>query len=79
MVDILDRGEVPREHVAQLQGQLWISARPWVDFVAYCPRMPLFVKRVFRDEKKIAEIAIAVDEFNADLDQLEARIRAMAA
>lgn len=76
-IEVLDRGEVPSCHIAQLQGQLWISLREWVDFVSYWPGLPLFVKRVYRDERYIAELAAAVREFNEELDALEERIRAM--
>lgn len=78
-LDVLLRDAVPAEHVQQLQGQLWISGRAWVDFVSYWPGLPLFVKRVDRDEVAIARIAAAVQEFNAELETMEARIRAMAA
>lgn len=64
--------KVPAEHVAQLQGQLWIAQRPWVDFVSYWPGLPLFVKRVQRDEAYIASLKVSVDEFNTEkLDLIE--------
>jgi hypothetical protein len=66
---------VPSEHVAQLQGQLWITGRKWVDFVSYWPSLPLFVKRVYRDENLIATIAAEVEKFNGDLAQIVNQIR----
>ena len=38
--------EVPTEHMAQLQMGLLVSGRDWIDYVAFCGGMPLFVKRV---------------------------------
>jgi hypothetical protein len=76
-IEILIADRVPPEHDCQLQGQLWVGCREWVDFVSYCPRLPLFVKRVYRDEKRIAEIAVGVREFLDELNECEARIRAM--
>ena len=29
----------------------------WIDFVSYCRNMPLFIKRVYRDEKVINKIS----------------------
>lgn len=75
-LDLIERGEVPSEHICQIQGQLWISGREWVDFVSYWPRLELFVKRVHRDEKKIAEIACGVEDFVGELRQREQTYRA---
>jgi hypothetical protein len=61
--------DLPSEHVAQVQGNLWVSEREWWDFVSYCPKMPLFVKRVYRDEEYIKKIALAVELFNVELQQ----------
>ena len=42
----LARGAVPRDHTIQLQGQLWVTGRDWVDFVSYHPGLPPFIVRV---------------------------------
>lgn len=74
-IAVLEEGKVPNEHIAQLQGQLWVSGRAWVDFVSYWPGLPAFIKRVERDEEAIATIKVAVDEFNVDLAALVERIQ----
>lgn len=56
-VEVLESGQVPKEHFAQLQGGLWVSEREWIDFVCYCEGMPLFVKRVYRHEPTIEKLA----------------------
>lgn len=66
-LDVLLADCVPSEHVAQIQGQLWVAEREWCDFVSYCPKLPLFVKRVHRDEAYIARIRKAVDIFECEL------------
>jgi hypothetical protein len=43
--------------------------------VSYCPKLPLFVLRVERDNGYIAELAGAVFEFNRELAQMVASIR----
>jgi len=72
-LEVLERGDLPPEHKAQVQGQLWVSGRDWCDFVSYWPRLPLFVKRVERDEKYIATLAQAVADFVGELDALVAK------
>lgn len=43
--------EVPKEHVMQIQTGLLVSERKWCDYISYCGGMPMFVLRVFPDEK----------------------------
>ena len=66
-LECLDGGRLPPEHVAQVQGQLWVSGRQWCDFVSYWPKLPLFVCRVERDDAYIAALAVEVEAFNAEL------------
>lgn len=63
-VDVILAKEIPKEHVAQCQGGLWVSEREWIDFISYWPGMPMFVKRAYRDESKIREIAERVKTFH---------------
>jgi hypothetical protein len=66
-LDVLLADAVPAEHIPQIQGQLWVAKREWCDFVSHCPKLPLFVKRVYRDERLIESIAKAVDLFEREL------------
>lgn len=74
-LDCILYDELPSEHRAQCQGQLWIAEREWVDFVSYWPGLPLFAKRVFRDEPYIARLAEAVRVFNAEMEETIAKIQ----
>ncbi|WP_298800057.1 lambda exonuclease family protein [uncultured Devosia sp.] len=74
-IDILLKDQVPPEHMAQCQGGLWVAEREWLDLVIYRPKLPLFVKRVYRDEAYIATMAKAVRLFNEELAEMEAAIR----
>lgn len=69
-IAVLEAGKLPPEHVAQVQGTLWITGRKWIDFISYFTRMPPFKIRVYRDEAYIAALAVAVQEFNTELDAL---------
>jgi putative phage-type endonuclease len=69
---------VPAKYIDQMQFQMACSGRKWCDFVSYDPRMPehmkLFVRRVARDEARIAhletEIAGFLRELAAKLSEL---------
>lgn len=65
----------PPEHTAQCQGVLWVAERYWIDLVIYWPKMPLFRKRLFRDEVYIATMRTAVKLFNEELAEMEAKVR----
>lgn len=84
LIELLMADRFPPEHRWQCQSGLWISEREWIDFVAgwvsdvdVSPerRLPLFVKRAYRDEPFILEIKMAVDKFNQELANLVEKIR----
>lgn len=78
-VGVILAGEVPKEHVHQCQGGLWASEREWIDFISYWPGMPLFVKRMHRDEVMIRKIAERVKTFYEILDERMNRVLGIAA
>lgn len=65
---LLDADRVPPEHKAQIQAGLWIAESEWLDFVSYWPGMPLFVKRVYRDEDYIKNMEAEVKRFYEEMD-----------
>jgi hypothetical protein len=77
LIKIMMRGDYPPEHKAQCQGTLWVTEREWIDIAIYCPKMPLFVERITRDEPYIKQIAGAVADFNIELRQMVDKIRSM--
>lgn len=76
LIETILADKFPPEHKAQVQGTLWVTGRKWWDLAIYWPGIPLFVKRVERDDGYIANLAGAVDAFNAELDQVVKTIRA---
>jgi putative phage-type endonuclease len=64
---------VPAKYITQMLWQMACTGRQWCDFVSYDPRMPpsmqLFVKRVERDDEKIAELEEEVRRFLAEIDE----------
>lgn len=65
---------IPPEHIAQIQGSLWITGRQWWDFVSYDGRMPahlqLYIKRVERDEKYITALETEVMVFLNEVSEV---------
>ena len=78
-VGVILADEVPKDHVAQCQGGLWVSEREWIDFISYWPGMPLFVKRAYRDEAYIRKLAERVKTFHELLDERMNRVLGVAA
>lgn len=72
-IDTLLKG-MPAEHMAQIQGCMWLANRDWWDFVSYDPRLPenlqLYVQRVPRDEEYITKLAASVKVFLGEVDML---------
>ena len=56
------------KYFPQLQGQLWITERQWVDICSYHPLMPPALVRVERDDDYIVLLSRYVGEFLDELD-----------
>lgn len=78
-VGVILANEIPKEHVAQCQGGLWVSEREWIDFISYWPGMPLFIKRADRDEALIRKISERVSTFYELLEERMNRVMGIAA
>lgn len=78
-VGVILANEIPKEHIAQCQGGLWLSEREWIDFISYWPGMPLFVKRAYRDEVMIRKLQERVKTFNEILEERMNRVLGVAA
>lgn len=71
-LDTLRFGDIPTKYETQMLWQMACTGRKWCDFVSYDPRLPenmrLFVKRLFRDETKIAELQAEVQDFLREVE-----------
>ena len=80
-IDTLLGQTAPAKYVTQMQWQMACTGRKWCDFVSYDPRLPeemsLFVRRVERDETRIAELEAMVAEFLAELDVKLGELRSL--
>jgi len=69
-IELLEADRVPPEHKAQLQGQLLVSGRHWVDFASHCPGLPMFKQRVYRENVYLQTLESELELFISDLDAL---------
>ncbi len=74
-IECILRDDFPPEHKAQCQGAIWVAEREWIDIAVYWPKMPLFVKRAYREPDYIKKLSDAVDQFNIDLAETVERVR----
>ncbi|MGQ0834986.1 MAG: lambda exonuclease family protein [Gammaproteobacteria bacterium] len=78
-LECLLRDEVPALHIPQLQGGLLVTRRKWVDFTSYSAGLPIFIKRVYRDEAYIRMLHVELARFRSEMAELIAKVRGMAA
>lgn len=80
-INTLFSKKAPKQYIAQMQGQMWITGRDWCDFVSYDPRMPaelqIIVIRVNKDPEYIARLGAEVGQFLDELDELEEALQEM--
>jgi putative phage-type endonuclease len=71
-IDTLLGQAVPSKYILQMQWQMACTGRAWADFESFDPRMPeamrIFIQRINRDDKLIAELEGQVREFLAEVD-----------
>lgn len=77
-LDYLLADVVPVAYQPQMLWQMACTGREWCDFASYDPRLPehlqLFVKRMPRDAKRIAEMEAGVIQFLSEVDQVLASL-----
>lgn len=61
-MEYLVNGKVDTDYYPQLQGQLFVTGRKWVDIWSYHPKMPPVRIRTERDEVYIAFLATELDK-----------------
>ena len=75
-VDYWISGEISERFRPQLQGQLYISQRSWVDIVCWHDVLPKLVMRVEPDEKFIESLDREIRIFNYFIERVMEKIRA---
>jgi len=78
-IDTLLGETIASKYIAQMQWQMACAERAWCDWVSFDPRLPasmrLYIQRVPRDDKFIAELEQNVIAFLKELDAKVAALR----
>jgi hypothetical protein len=59
----------------QVQGELWLAERDWIDTLSWHPEMPCALVRQQRDEKFIAALAAAVKQLLDYMDECKLKLQ----
>ena len=77
--ETLLNGTIADKYLKQMQFQMACAGRDWCDFASFDPRFPepmqLWVKRIERDDKAIAEIEEAAAEFLTEVERTVAQLQ----
>ncbi|MGB6087758.1 YqaJ viral recombinase family protein, partial [Parvibaculum sp.] len=77
-LDTLRSETIPGKYETQMLWQMACTGRKWCDFASYDPRLPenmrLFVKRLHRDDARIAELEAEVSAFLNEIDATVAEL-----
>ena len=74
-VGYLLANELPSDYVQQVQGQLLVTGRKWLDFVSYYPGLKPLIVRVKPDKKFLASLEAELKNFCAELQEVIKKIR----
>lgn len=77
-VETIHKNVTPSTYRKQIQWGLDISEREWCDFISYCPvikQKPIWIHKVFRDEKLIKTMHEEADIFIDEMLELVEKIK----
>ena len=74
-VETIESGKVPSANMPQINACMLALDREWWDYVSYSTALPLFVKRCHRSKEADSAIIEALARFNAELEELIAKVR----
>lgn len=71
---LLDK-KLPTAYSVQIQGQLLVTGRLWVDFLSYYPGLPHFLIRVEKDKFLQERLNVELESFVTELDEITEKLR----
>lgn len=74
-VSYLVNGGLYEDYFQQVQGQLFVTGRKWTDLISYFPGIKPLIIRVNRDEAFIKKLAVELEVFCSNLDEVTKKIR----
>lgn len=69
------KGLPPLENMAQMHAGMLVSGREWCEYVSYCAGLPLWVKRVYPDQRWIDAIHAAAETFEINVTNIIANFK----
>ncbi len=72
------KGKMPAIYKPQVQGGMFVTGRKWCDFVSFDPLLkqhPFFCTRVFRDDKYIMVLELAIEQFLKELQEIIQKVK----
>jgi putative phage-type endonuclease len=76
MIDYIMDNKLPSIYRHQIQGQLFVTGRQWVDFYAYHPKLKSVTLRIERDENLINEIQLQLKSSILEVQRIISIIKA---
>jgi putative phage-type endonuclease len=67
-------GKVPTDYFQQVQGGLYVAEKEWCDFVSYYPGINSLIVRMKRDKVFIEKLAVELEIFNEELENIVKKI-----
>ena len=74
-VGYLLENKLPMDYWQQVQGQLLVTGREWVDFLSYFPRLKPLIVRVKRDKKFLELLEAELKKFCVELKEVVKKIK----
>lgn len=74
-VGYLVGNKLPSDYFQQVQGQLLVTGKRWVDFISYYPGIKPLIVRVEPDKKFISILEVELDMFCLELESLIKKLR----
>ena len=74
-VSYLIQNKAPSDYFQQMQGQLLITGRKWVDFCSYFPGLKTLIIRIERNEEFLKKLKEELTSFNKDLEEVTKKIK----
>ena len=70
-----DNDALVKEYKQQVQGELYVTEREWVDLMSYYPGLSSVIIRVYRDEPYIKKMAQFLKDAVEQIDEFTERLR----
>lgn len=74
-IEYLLNNKLPTEYFQQVQGELFVTGREWIDFISYYPGIKPFILRVEPDKEFHKKLRVELEIFCNELNELTERLR----